>query len=341
MVIGDEELAAELATMTDWHTDRIAEVAAQIAVANRSGAVLVAVNPLSRLVVDPERFTDDYEPMAAVGMGAVYTRRADGTVLRAPDAERDASLLARYFEPYATAVADLVDQVLEESGRCLLVDVHSYPSVALPYELDPAAARPEVCLGTDPFHTPPALLALARSSLTGATVGPEGGPNVEGARRPWTVAENTPFAGTYVPLRHLERDPRVWSIMFEARRDTYLDEPSTWRDGDARQLATALGRFVRSALERQDTLTPGRESCPACGSDAVVPIAYGMPGADLGEAARRGEVALGGCIIGPGQPSLACRSCDARFSSLGGTPTWPWGGPRLIPPPGTGLPKQQ
>lgn len=258
MTIDGEELNAELTTMTDWHTDRIAQIAAQTAVADRSSAVLVVVNPLSRLVVDPERFTDDSEPMAAVGMGAVYTRCADGSVLRNPDAVRDASLIARYFEPYATAIADLVDQVLDESGRCLLVDVHSYPSVALPYEADPAAARPEVCLGTDPFHTPAALAELARKTLTATAVSPEHGPHTGGEHRSWTVAENTPFTGTYVPLRHLGQDRRVRSIMIETRRDTYLDEPSAWRESDARQLATALGRFVRFTLETDTSLAPRR-----------------------------------------------------------------------------------
>lgn len=201
IVLDDSELAAELETMTDWHTDQLASLAAEVAVIGRSGSVLVAVNQFSRLVVDPERFTDDSEPMAAVGMGAVYTRRADGSVLRVPDADRDADLVARFFEPYAREIDELVVQILDESGRCLIVDLHSYPSVPLPYETAPTAARPEVCVGTDPFHTSRPLAELTRLAL--------GTPDWQVETGTRTVVENTPFAGSYVPMRRLHRDERV------------------------------------------------------------------------------------------------------------------------------------
>jgi len=50
-------------------------------------------------------------------------------------------------------------------------------------------------------------------------------------------------------------------------------------------------------------------SCPKCGSERTVPIVYGLPGPELQEAARRGEVLLGGCIVRPGQPTMACLHC--------------------------------
>lgn len=61
------------------------------------------MNGVSRLVVDPERFTDDaQEPMAAVGQGAVYTRTSDGSALRELlDGERDALLGTYPWRPRA------------------------------------------------------------------------------------------------------------------------------------------------------------------------------------------------------------------------------------------------
>ena len=39
--------------------------------------------PVSRLIVDPEGSVDDaHDPMAARGMGVVYTATSDGAVLR-------------------------------------------------------------------------------------------------------------------------------------------------------------------------------------------------------------------------------------------------------------------
>jgi hypothetical protein len=39
------------------------------------------------------------------------------------------------------------------------------------------------------------------------------------------------------------------------------------------------------------------EACPRCGSAERIPIAYGMLSADTFEAARRGELALGDCVV--------------------------------------------
>ena len=47
--------------------------------------------------------------------------------------------------------------------------------------------------------------------------------------------------------------------------------------------------------------------CPTCGA-AGVRIVYGMPGPELFEAADRGEVFLGGCVIGDDDPTYACGS---------------------------------
>jgi hypothetical protein len=46
-----------------------------------------------------------------------------------------------------------------------------------------------------------------------------------------------------------------------------------------------------------------------------VPIVYGLPGPDIFEAAERGEVAIGGCVIGrpDGDPHWACPACQHRW----------------------------
>lgn len=54
--------------------------------------------------------------------------------------------------------------------------------------------------------------------------------------------------------------------------------------------------------------------CPACGA-AVEPIAivYGYPTPETFEAAERGKLKLGGCIVGPDQPEAVCPSCSAAI----------------------------
>jgi len=90
---------------------------------------------VSRLVCDPERFPNDKdEPMAAKGMGAVYTHTSDGRPLRPATFDQDerSDIMRRFFEPYAAAVERQVDLLLERFGRCLIIDAHSYPSQPLP-----------------------------------------------------------------------------------------------------------------------------------------------------------------------------------------------------------------
>jgi N-formylglutamate amidohydrolase len=203
ILLDDDSLAAELRAMTDAHTDRIASMAATMC----EPRPWSFVNRASRLVVDPERFTDpELEEMAAIGMGAVYAATHDLARLREPDAAHEADLLDRFFHPYAEALADLVDRRLVACGRAVVIDVHSYPTGVLPYERHPDASRPPVCLGIDADHTPAWLEEAARAAFAG-----------------WDLAINEPFAGTYVPTRHYGRDLRVSSLMVEIRRDQYLD----------------------------------------------------------------------------------------------------------------------
>ncbi|MFF8831032.1 N-formylglutamate amidohydrolase [Streptomyces sp. NPDC015131] len=223
IVLDDAALEAELDRITDARTDEIAAVAA-------ASAPVVPwrfVNGLSRLVVDPERFPDEREEMLAVGMGAVYTRTTGGAELR-PAGTDPGPLTARYFAPYARAMTEAVAERLAAVGRAVVVDVHSYPAVALPYELHGGGPRPPVCLGTDAFHTPDGLVEAARRAFAGF-----GGTELD-----------TPFAGAYVPLRFHRRDPRVGALMVELRRDLYLDERGVPRPGRVAALGAALAGLV-------------------------------------------------------------------------------------------------
>lgn len=52
-----------------------------------------------------------------------------------------------------------------------------------------------------------------------------------------------------------------------------------------------------------------KKKCDACGEVAVVPVMYGLPTEKAFESARRGEIALGGCIIDFDNPTLTCTAC--------------------------------
>ena len=227
ILLDDAALTTELDDMTDSHTGLVAGRAAEAA----GLRPWTFANRLSRLVVDPERFPDEREEMLAVGMGAVYTKTASGQPLRPGDAEHATDLLSRYFHPYAAAMADLVDARLSAAGRAVIIDVHSYPSKPLPYELHASGPRPEICLGTDAFHTPPRLLSAARAAF----------------QECGEVGLDSPFAGCYVPLRHYGKQRAVAALMIEIRRDVYMTEPGGEPTSGIDRVAAALAELIDAA----------------------------------------------------------------------------------------------
>jgi N-formylglutamate amidohydrolase len=146
--LDDDALSNELLRMTDAYTDELFPMTPV-----EAGRVTF---PVSRLICDVERFpSDEDEPMAARGMGVIYTRTSMGAVLRvASDAVERQSLLDRWYWPHHFKLERMVNDVAARSGGCLIVDCHSFPSVALPYEPDQAPHRADICIGTDAFHTP-------------------------------------------------------------------------------------------------------------------------------------------------------------------------------------------
>ena len=227
ITLADDDLADELLRLTDWHT---AELFASLA----HRGVTLFVNELSRFVFDPERFLDDAaEPMASRGQGVVYWRGTRGQELRAPDAELRERRIARLYRPYHAALDGLVAGMLADFGECTVIDCHSFPTVPLPSEIDQAPGRPDICIGTDPVHTPPDLIEAMVAAFS-----------AEGFR----VKLDSPFAGTFVPSGFYGMDARVRSVMIEVRRGLYIDEATTERLPSLATLSAAIERALRRGL---------------------------------------------------------------------------------------------
>ena len=193
-LLTDSQLSLELDKLTDHHTETLF---------NYVGAAKI-VFPVSRLVVDPERFIQD--PMESVGMGVVYTHTTNGGALRAISAVDRLALIDTYYHPHHATLTRMVDDCLEQYDRCLIVDCHSFPAQPLPYESD--TNRPDICIGTDTYHTSKKLKACLSLAFEA---------------RGYLVAIDSPFSGTLVPLKHYRNDRRVSSVMIEVNRSLYVD----------------------------------------------------------------------------------------------------------------------
>ena len=199
---------------------------------------------MSRLVVDPERFADDaLEPMAARGMGAVYTATTEGAPLRigAP-ASRRADLLDRFYEPHHAELQTAVETVLDATGRCLIIDAHSFPSRPLPCDLDQNPVRPDVCIGTDPFHTPVQLAVDAAAGF--AALGLE-------------VAIDRPYSGSIVPTRWHQTDERVRSVMIEVNRRLYMDPATGEKSAEFSQTLAVVRSVLTTLIGEHSSMAGG------------------------------------------------------------------------------------
>lgn len=196
-----------------------------------------AVFPVSRFLVDAERFSDDaQESMAKRGMGVLYTATTDLTPLRpAPGPASREELLNRYYHPHHNGINEWADRALAEHGTCLLIDCHSFPSQALPYELEnQTLQRPEICIGTDGFHTPPTLKAAMQDYFE--SLG-------------YWVGVDAPFAGSLTPGKYYGRDARVKSFMIEVRKDLYMNEATGGKTPRFDTIRTHLTTAMEKASE--------------------------------------------------------------------------------------------
>lgn len=207
IILSDAELDAETLRTTDWFTDEIFQLTAS----NRIQF------PVSRLVVDPERFSEDErEPQAKVGRGVIYSSTTHGDILRNELSLKErASLLDEYYYPHHSRLTAAVERAVEKNGRCLIIDCHSFPSKPLPYELDSDGERPDICIGADSFHTSEAFLNAAQALFQ---------------ELGYQTSVNSPFSGSMVPSSFYQNDEAVESIMIEVNRSLYMDEKTGKRN---------------------------------------------------------------------------------------------------------------
>lgn len=201
-LLNHEALEAEKIRMTDSFTNELF-----LGCIEPNDTELVF--PVSRLLIDVERFSEDQdEAMSKIGMGMIYTSCHDLSPLRKSNFFAH-ELKTKYYEPHHAALSLKVESHLVCYDAALIIDCHSFPTRSLPYERNQTGNRPEICIGTDPFHTSSEL----EMALT-----------IAFRKQGFEVDIDTPFSGSIVPTKFYEKDHRVQSVMIEVRRDLYMDE---------------------------------------------------------------------------------------------------------------------
>lgn len=182
--VSRDQVELEAFTSADLYTD-------QMALEAWPGASIINA-PVSRIVVDVERYEDDaLEEMAQVGRGVIYTHsHRHERIRRDPLPHRRAELLERFYTPHWSRLREAV-------AGATLIDLHTYPSEPWPIERHASALRPEIDIGITEGLTPEAWVRVLTRHFTDAG---------------YEVGLNTPYSGV------IDAGARA-AVMIEIRRD--------------------------------------------------------------------------------------------------------------------------
>ena len=181
----------------------------------------------SRLYCDVERFQNDAdEPMARLGMGAVYTHLPGGAQYRQVTPERREEIIKQAYEPHHVKLNKLSQKIVTQHGSCMMVDLHSYSDDLVLKLFGYTENLPDICLGYDDewFSENNALKLKTYIEQLG-----------------YSCALNYPYAGALVPMDfYRNKTPGLRSVMLEVNRRVYLE------GGTVRQEAVRdIGQIIK------------------------------------------------------------------------------------------------
>lgn len=218
--ISDEALNQEILKLTDWYTDDLFENEMDISIKA----------PFSRIFCDTERFSDDsQEIMAQFGMGVLYEKTDTGELLRKVTTELRKSILDNYYWKHHNEFTRVVEQGLQQYGKVVIVDCHSFPHKALKRALDQSNFRPDFNIGTDTFHSPPNLIDASIQFFK---------------EKGYSLGVDKPYSGAIVPLQYYKKDKNVQSIMLEVNRALYLKEPTNEKNKEYSDIKLVVQDFL-------------------------------------------------------------------------------------------------
>lgn len=224
-VLSATELREEVLKLTDWHTE-------DLFASDKDTSVIF---DFSRIFCDPERFADDEEEvMAKFGMGVLYETTDDGRVMRKVSSELRKRIIKEYYEPHHALFAQAVKEQLKQNSKALLIDCHSFCDTPFKRDLDKRPYRPDICLGTDEYHTSEKLLNFSIRYFENNGL---------------SVAINTPYPGTIVPLEFYKRDKRVQSIMVEVNRKLYLQDGTNFKSNNYQVIKEIVQGYLAQIKE--------------------------------------------------------------------------------------------
>ncbi|NNG02551.1 MAG: N-formylglutamate deformylase [Inquilinus sp.] len=225
--------AARALPDTDWHVDRLYDMALEL------GAGLLAATH-SRYVIDLNRDPDgtplypgadntELCPTSLFDGGPLYR---DGA---APDADEVTARRDAYWKPYHAMLAAELDRLKRKHGYALLYDAHSIRG-QVPRFFE--GTLPDLNIGTGGGKTADPALTIRLTLLCQDTHGYE-------------TAVNGRFKGGYITRRYGDPAAGIHAVQMELAQSTYMDEdpPYAYDEEKADRLRPLLRRVLEKMLE--------------------------------------------------------------------------------------------
>ena len=174
----------------------------------RISDVEALIFPYNRIFCDVERLDDEHEVLFEKGRGFFYTKTDDNQDLRMVIPEIKTKVKSMFYDTHHRKLEEMVDERLKNYSSAIIIDCHSFTNEPFDSDIDKSPYRPDICLGTDKFHTPKWLIDHFEKYFI---------------NNGFSVKIDSPYSGTIVPLKHYNKDNRVLSIMIEINRKLYMD----------------------------------------------------------------------------------------------------------------------
>ncbi|MGJ3258476.1 MAG: N-formylglutamate amidohydrolase [Rhodospirillales bacterium] len=201
--------------------------------------------------LDPDMFhsalpgwVNTTSPRVNAGLGTVAKIVAGGAEIYADTLDFDEAVrrIETHYKPYHAALQGLIDDALSAFGRCLVIDCHSMPSMALP-SANTSFGNPDIVLGD--CHGSSCVREITH--IAERTLRDLG----------LSVQRNKPYAGGYTTRHYAQHHMGVQTLQIEINRALYMDEVNIRRLPEFGRLAERMRVLIAGLSDlAPDVLAP-------------------------------------------------------------------------------------
>jgi N-formylglutamate amidohydrolase len=147
--------------------------------------------------------------MLNVGRGFYYTHGYNGEPLRELNTEHKEMVYQDYYQVHHDWLNAAVSNKLDDYGVAYIIDCHSFnDSPIIPFASSSESESPDICIGTDSYHTPQWLTDYTVKYFQNLG---------------YSVEINKPYAGTLISKQHYLKNKKVKGVMIEFNKRLYMD----------------------------------------------------------------------------------------------------------------------